>query len=247
VKRDDWPLEDPKGKPIDQVRAIRDEIRTRVRDLIVAEGWARAERQTSTIRLASEADATAVAAIYRPIVASTAISFEAEPPDEQEMRRRIAETLTSHPWLVFEIAGEAAGFAYASRHRQRAAYQWSVDTSAYVDERFRRRGVGRALYVSLFAILSAQGFVNAYAGIALPNAASVALHEAVGFAPVGIFRNVGYKFGAWRDVGWWQRALNSHDASPARIKELGELRQHPEWQDLLNRGLLVSDAHFPAA
>ena len=168
----------------------------------------------TAIRLATASDAAAIAAIYRPIVESTAISFETEPPDEPEIRRRILETLRAYPWLVYESAGEIAGFAYASRHRARAAYQWSVDTSAYVHERFRRRGIGRELYASLFEMLTAQGFANAYAGIALRNPASVALHERVGFTAIGVYRNVGYKLGAWRDVGWWQRPLREHGQEP---------------------------------
>jgi L-amino acid N-acyltransferase YncA len=189
------------------------------------------------IRLASEGDAAAICRIYGPLVASTTISFETEPPDAEEMQQRIAETLTAYPWLVFDIDGEVAGYAYASRHRHRAAYQWSVDTSAYVDERFRRQGIGRRVYESLFAILSAQGFVNAFAGIALPNPASVALHERAGFTPIGVYRNVGYKLGAWRDVGWWQRSLNPHDLSPSRVQPIDDLRRHPEWESLVSRGL----------
>lgn len=199
-------------------------------------------RSTSVIRLASEDDARTIAAIYRPIVLSTFISFETEPPDEHDIRRRIVETLKGYPWLVLERAGEIAGFSYASPHRSRAAYRWSVDTSAYVDERCRRQGIGHALYLSLFAILSAQGFVNAYAGISLPNPASVALHESVGFTPIGVYRNVGYKLGAWRDVGWWQRTLRSHDDPPPRIQELDAVRQSADWQRLLMTGLTVGHA-----
>jgi phosphinothricin acetyltransferase len=167
------------------------------------------------IRLAVPADAAGIAEIYRPIVESTFISFEVQPPGAEEMGRRIAATLEEHPWLVCVHRGAIAGYAYASRHRTRAAYQWSVDTSAYVHADYRRRGVGRALYESLFPILIAQGFVNAYAGIALPNPASVGLHEAVGFRPVGVYRNVGYKLGAWHDVGWWERSLQE----PAELPE----------------------------
>jgi L-amino acid N-acyltransferase YncA len=194
-------------------------------------------RSSSGIRLATEHDAPAIAAIYRPIVETTAISFETEPPDEHEMRRRIAETLTNYPWLVFERGSEIAGFAYASRHRAREAYRWSVDTSAYVDERFRRQGIAHGLYISLFAILSAQGFVNAYAGIALPNPASVALHERVGFTPVGVYRQAGYKLGAWRDVGWWQRRLRPADGPPPVLHGLDALRESREWPALLMSGL----------
>ena len=146
---------------------------------------------TIRIRLASEVDIDAITEIYRPVVESTTISFETTAPDRAEMRQRLNEILIAYPWLVCEVAGSVAGYAYASRHRVRGAYQWSVDTSVYIDERNRRRGIGRGLYESLFAILTAQGYFNAYAGIALPNAASVALHESIGFEPIGVYRGVG--------------------------------------------------------
>jgi len=169
---------------------------------------------SARIRLADDGDAGAIAAIYAPIVESTTISFETVPPDRDEVARRLADTLASYPWLVCEIDGRAAGYAYATKHRVRAAYQWSVDASVYVDAAWRRAGVGRGLYRSLFAILAAQGFVNAFAGISLPNPASVALHEAVGFEPLGVYRRVGFKLGAWRDVGWWRLPLRSYDRPP---------------------------------
>jgi phosphinothricin acetyltransferase len=131
----------------------------------------------SSIRLVVDPDVPAITDLYRPIVESTAISFETEPPDQEEMRRRIGETLPFYPWLVYDFGGKVAGYAYATRHRVRAAYQWSVDTSIYVHPEFRRCGIGRGLYASLFGILAAQGYFNAYAGITLPNPSSVALHE----------------------------------------------------------------------
>lgn len=190
----------------------------------------------STIRLATGGDAAAIANLYRPIVESTAISFETEPPDEEAIRRRLDATLPAYPWLVCEIGGVVAGYAYASRHRDRAAYRWSVDTSVYVDESHRRSGVGRGLYTSLFSILVTQGFVNAYAGITLPNPGSVALHEALGFQSIGIYRNVGFKLGAWRDVGWWQLSLQERD-SPDVPLDLMTLQRWPQWGQLLASGL----------
>jgi L-amino acid N-acyltransferase YncA len=129
-----------------------------------------------------------------------------------------------------------AGYAYAARHRVRGGYQWSVDASVYVAEGFRRRRVGRGLYTSLFAILTAQGYFNAFAGIALPNAASVALHESMGFEPIGVYRRVGYKLDRWHDVGWWQFVLKQHTASPAVPVDIDTLIGHPGWADLLTRG-----------
>jgi len=161
-----------------------------------------------SIRTATPDDAAAIAAIYAPIVRDTAISFELEAPDANEMRSRLLATLKTLPWLVsLDTAGEVDGYAYASRHRERPAYQWSVDTTAYVRADRRGHGIGKALYAALFGELVALGYFQAFAGIALPNAASIALHESVGFAPLGIYRDVGFKRGAWHDVGWWQRAL----------------------------------------
>ncbi|MBA4342737.1 MAG: GNAT family N-acetyltransferase [Methylibium sp.] len=160
------------------------------------------------IRTATLDDAAAVAAIYGPVVEHTTISFETEPPDAAEMRSRIEKTLASLPWLVAEdAAGAVCGYAYASKHRERAAYQWSVDTTVYVREDMRGHGVGRALYGCLLPLLSELGYCQVFAGVALPNAGSVGLHEAVGFTPVGVYCNVGFKHGAWRDVGWWQKSL----------------------------------------
>ena len=188
------------------------------------------------IRLATANDGEAVAAIYRPVVADTAISFETTLPDRDEMIRRIAETLPSYPWLVCDVDGRMAGYAYAARHRVRGAYQWSVDTSVYVAEDQRRRHIGRGLYTSLFAILTAQGYFNAFAGIALPNPASVALHEAMGFEPIGVYRRVGYKLDRWHDVGWWQRTLKQHEESPDVPLDIATLAGRPDWTELLARG-----------
>jgi phosphinothricin acetyltransferase len=138
----------------------------------------------ATIRLATEDDAVQIAEIYAPFCRETPISFETEPPAAGEMRERIARTVKSYPWLVCDDGGQILGYAYASRHRERAAYRWSVDVSVYVREGRRRTGLGRALYTSLFALLRLQGFQNALAGATLPNSGSVGLHEAMGFEPV---------------------------------------------------------------
>src|SRR6516162_9535624 len=159
-----------------------------------------------TIRLATPHDAEAVQTIYAPYC-HTPISFETEPPGVEEVGRRLAKVLGQYPWLLSEDRGQVLGYAYATQHRERAAYRWSVDTSVYVRQGQQRRGVGRALYTSLLALLPLQGYVNAYAGVTLPNPASVGLHLAMGFAAVGVYRQVGFKFGAWHDVAWFQRPL----------------------------------------
>jgi L-amino acid N-acyltransferase YncA len=143
------------------------------------------------------------------------ISFELEPPTVAEMERCIAATLAAFPWLVWEEGGRVAGYVYASRHKERAAYQWSVDVTAYVRADARGTGVGKTMYRALFDELTALGYHQAFAGIALPNAASVALHESLGFEALGVYRNVGFKLGAWRDVGWWQKALCAPSRFPA--------------------------------
>jgi phosphinothricin acetyltransferase len=191
---------------------------------------------SAILRLATGDDAAAIAAIYRPVVQDTAISFEIDPPDASAFEERILRTLKRHPGLVCEIAGDLAGYVYACDHRDRPAYRWSVDVAVYVHSAFRRRGVARALYASLFRILAAQGYRRAHAGIALPNPGSVALHESLGFESVGGYRSVGFKLGAWPDVGWWQLALGapvelppaSRRSSEARPETLPPLEAPPE-------------------
>lgn len=159
------------------------------------------------IRLANANDAPRIAAIYRPFCEDSAVSFETEAPDAAEIASRIERINCRYAWLVSEAGGTVAGYAYASPHRERAAYRWAVEVTVYVDERFRGKGVGRTLYTELFARLRRQGLFKAYAGILVPNPASQAFHEALGFTLVGIYRKIGYKLGAWRDVGWWELAL----------------------------------------
>ncbi len=191
----------------------------------------------SSIRLATERDAGPVAAVYAPNVTGTVISFESEPPDANEMRRRIGATLERYPWLVCKRQGRVLGYAYAGAHGSRAAYQWSVDVSVYVHGEAHRTGVGRALYTSLFAVLDLQGFYNAFAGATLPNPASVGLHEAMGFRPVGVYRGTGYKMGAWHDVGWWHLALRERIPDPAPPADLPSVLGSEGFDAALAKGL----------
>jgi phosphinothricin acetyltransferase len=178
-----------------------------------------------SIRLATAADAAAVRAIYGPVIETTAISFELVVPSEDEMAARITSRQPAYPWLVAE--GDdglgVIGYAYAGQFKDRAAYDWSVETSAYIAETARGRGVGRALYAALLAVLEAQGYRQAMGGIALPNEASIRLHEGAGFTLVGVYRAVGWKFGTWHDVGWWQRPLARSDGRPPAPRPLTEL------------------------
>jgi L-amino acid N-acyltransferase YncA len=179
------------------------------------------------IRLATAADGPTLAAVYAPAVSEQATSFELEPPDGAEMARRVASIMVRTPWLVCEHDGQIVGYAYAGPHRERPAYQWSVEVSAYVVAHAQRRGVGTALYRSLFDLLELQGFCNAYAGITLPNPASVRLHSRLGFRPIGVYQSVGYKLGRWHDVAWFVKDLAPHRLSPEPPRPLPELAYDP--------------------
>ncbi len=177
-----------------------------------------------------ESDAAAVADIYRPAVQTGVASFEEVAPGAEEMAGRMRATLERLPWLV-AVESEArrvVGYAYAGPHRERAGYRWSVDISVYVHAEQHGKGIGRALYGELLAMLRRQGYVNAFAGITLPNNASVALHQSIGMSLVGVYRGAGFKFGAWRDVAWYGMRLaepDGHPVEPIPFPLLGTERQ----------------------
>lgn len=160
-----------------------------------------------TIRLATTEDAPAIQRIYTPYVRETAISFERSPPSTDDLRERIEDTLERYPWLVCELGGTVAGYSYAGALRGRSAYQWSVESTVYVDPDHQRRGIACGLYRSLFAVLDRQGYCRVFAATALPNPASTGFHEAMGFTSIGVYENVGYKHDEWHDVEWWSRPL----------------------------------------
>jgi L-amino acid N-acyltransferase YncA len=174
------------------------------------------------IRIANEEDAAAVAAIYAPFVETSAATAEISVPDIAEIQRRIRETLATLPWLVFTWDDKVIAYAYASKHRAREAYLWSVDVSVYVSPPFHGKGIARRLYAELFKILKNSGYVNAFAGIGMDNERSIRLHESLGFALVGIYRSVAFKLGAWHDVGWWQ----------LRLRDPGEVMRIPSFGTL---------------
>lgn len=164
------------------------------------------------LRAATPADAAAISEIYAPYVTGSAASFETEPPDSCAMRERIEASAGLYPCIAAEgEAGTVAGYAYACAFRPRPAYRYAVETSVYVAAAFHGQGVGTRLYRSLIGTLEAQGFAQAIAAITLPNPQSVRLHEALGFTQAGTYRQVGHKFGAWHDVGLWQRPLAPAD------------------------------------
>ncbi|WP_432942523.1 N-acetyltransferase family protein [Kribbella sp. CA-253562] len=166
----------------------------------------------------AEADAAACAAIYTPYVRDTAITFEVEPPTVEAMAERIRSAQRRHAWLVLEDAGRIVGYAYAGPMKERAAYRWSCEVSIYLELGRRRTGGGRALYEALFDRLIDRGFRTAIAGMTLPNDASVGLHAALGFEPVGTYRRIGWKNNAWHDVAWAQRSLATGDDPPQETR-----------------------------
>lgn len=191
------------------------------------------------LRLATPDDAADVAAIYAPYT-ETSISFELEAPGVEEMRARIERILDRHAWVVAEeirpVGGSRlVGYAYAGAHRERAAYRWSVDTSVYVDHTRLGAGIGRAVMSGLLRILVRQGYWNAFAGMTLPNPASAALHRGLGYVPVGVYRRVGHKAGAWYDVAWFHRRLVQGGGRPGPLRRLDELEPE-EVEEALGRG-----------
>jgi len=192
---------------------------------------------SAVIRLASTTDAADIHQIYSPIVRDTHISFEQTVPAVSEIAARVDKTLRQYPWLVCDVNGRLAGYAYASAFRARAAYQWTAETTVYIHSDFQRRGVSRALYSSLLALLREQGYCSAVGVIALPNEGSIRAHEAVGFRKVGIFKNVGYKAGDWRDTGWWQLELRPPPTSPQAPRPIIQLAVEEHFDALLQTGL----------
>lgn len=164
---------------------------------------------TYLIRRADPSEAAALLEIYRPFVETTAVSFELVTPSAEEFASRISKALSKWDWLVADLDGQPIGYAYASAHRERAAYRYSVEVSAYVHPNHRRQGAARALYQRLFDSLAEKGYCNAYAGIRVPNPASVAFHRSLGFQPIGVFKSAGWKFGQWQDIAWFHKVLRT--------------------------------------
>jgi phosphinothricin acetyltransferase len=198
------------------------------------------------IRLAGPNDAAGILAIYGPYCESTCVSFEIVAPTVEQIQERISRVTADYPWLVGEIDGQVVGYVYASRHHERAAYRWSVDVAVYVAAGQQRRGVGRILYEALFSILRDQGHFKAFAGVTLPNPASVGLHESLGFRPAALYRGVGYKFGRWLDVGWWQRDLQPEIDNPKDPQSFCSMHDSPSVAAVLADGQVKLAAAFGA-
>lgn len=180
------------------------------------------------IRQAIPTDAPGILKIYAFYIESTSLTFETEVPSVESFADRIASYLETWPWLVFENNGEIGGYAYASKHRERAGYKWCAESSVYILDKYKGSGVAKALYQTLFAILKKQGCRNVYAVINLPNETSVSFHEKCGFKYFATFENIGYKLGSWKNVGWWRVILNGFDDNPAP----------PEKFSVMNKGFL---------
>jgi L-amino acid N-acyltransferase YncA len=177
------------------------------------------------IRIATAADAAGILEIYAPFIQNTSLTFETEVPGIDAFSQRIQSYLKEWPWLVMEVNGRIAGYAYASRYRERTAYQWSVECSVYIHPEYTRRGFASKLYSCLFEFLKLQGFTTVYAVINLPNDNSVALHEQLGFEWFATYEKVGYKLGRWKNVGWWRLPLNEFSDEPAAPTAFAKLDQ----------------------
>ena len=187
------------------------------------------------IRLATLDDAKYVRDIYGPYIEESVVSFEQIVPSVEEMRGRMAAVCEKYPWLIAEVDGRVAGYAYGGRHAERAAYRWAADVTVYLDPAYHRRGIGRRLYSVLFDLLRLQGYRRAFGGISLPNEASVGLHESMGFTRVGVYHDVGYKMGRWIDVGWWEMPLQETAENPPEPIPFPQLRDSQEVLGLLDR------------
>lgn len=197
----------------------------------------------ASIRLATPGDAAAVAAIYAPYCDGSAVSFEQAAPTPEQMAQRIAAILVERPWIVLEHDGAVAGYAYAAQHNDRWAYRWSVNTAIYISRTHHRRGAGRALYATLFELLRYLGYYRAAAGITLPNPASVGLHETMGFELVGVYRDIGYKLGKWRDVAWYQAQIQPLPSEPQAPRTVGTIHGTAQWDDAVRHGLSLYVPH----
>ena len=177
------------------------------------------------IRIATEKDANGILGIYAPYIENTSFTFETEVPSLNSFRERINNYLINWPWLVYEMDGMIAGYAYGAKHRERTAYQWCVETSIYIHNDFQKAAVGKALYSSLIEILRQQGFRNLYAVINLPNDKSVEFHESCGFQYFATYEKVGYKLGKWKNVGWWRLSINDYNNEPLSPVKFSEMNK----------------------
>lgn len=187
------------------------------------------------IRLITTADAEAARNIYAPYVLNTAVSFEYQVPTVEEFRYKIEKITAQYPWLVCEVDGEIAGYAYGSTHRDRTGYQWSPEVTVYLSEKYHRRGIARVLYSALFEMLKMQGYFNAFAGVLVTNEKSVEFHRAMGFEDIGLFKNIGYKLGEWHTNLWMQYEIQKSIPNPPVPIAIGEIVNTDEFKKIMER------------
>lgn len=185
------------------------------------------------IRLITTADAEAARNIYAPYVLNTAISFEYQVPTVEEFTYKIEKITSQYPWLVCEVGGEIAGYAYGSTHRDRTGYQWSPEVTVYLSEKYHRRGIARVLYSALFEMLMMQGYFNAFAGVLVTNEKSVEFHRAMGFEDIGLFKNIGFKLGEWHTNLWMQYEIQKSIPNPSVPIAIGEIVGTPEFEKIM--------------
>jgi len=182
------------------------------------------------IRQIQEADVPAVLGIYTPYITQEAVSFELEAPSACEFKNRVETISAEYPYLVCVIDGKIAGYAYAYKQRERAAYQWNAELSVYIDKSYHRRGIGRAFYHALIDILKLQNIKTVYGGVAVPNPGSEQLHESMGFEKLVVYRNVGYKCGAWRDVAWFEKSIGDYEYEPKPFAPITEINKSSAYE-----------------
>ena len=194
------------------------------------------------IRLATEQDSSQILEIYRPFIETTNVSFEYEVPSEIEFTKRIRNILQIYPWLVCEENKQIIGYAYASKHSARAAYQWSVDFSIYIKPTHHRKHIATALYTALVEILKIQGYYNAFACVTSPNVSSERFHESFGFIPIGVYHHVGYKLEKWHDVKWFEFLLSELPQNPATPKTINGIKDTLEFNKIIeNTNMLFTE------
>jgi L-amino acid N-acyltransferase YncA len=196
-------------------------------------------RKNINIRLAEPDDCASILQIYTPYVTGTAISFECQVPDIAEFSSRMAKIQSQYPWIVCEIDAGIIGYAYAYSFKQREAYNWSVESSIYINQQYHQHNIGKALYYALFNILKLQGYCNVYAGVTLPNIKSERLHESMGFKTIGTYPRVGYKLGKWHDVKWYALKINEYNQAPAKPKNINEVSDTKEFRDILRKSVSI--------
>lgn len=187
------------------------------------------------IRLITPADAEAALAVYAPYVLHTANTFEYEIPSADDFRKKIEKITAQYPWLVCEYDGEIVGYAYGSTHRERAAYQWSPESTVYISDKHHRKGIARILYNTLFALLQQQGYINVFASVLVTNVNSVEFHRAYGFEEIGLFKNIGYKLGEWHTNLWFQYTLQEHVIDPSVPIPITKLFNDEELKTTINK------------